>query len=121
MEIKVKQSNGSCFYCSDDGHWKNACPWVGYPCVHRCGLDMAIFWSTQPHSKDCRFLSCKGSPKCKGFKWIDQPPTSMKKEEKEKEGSSTEGTIKLSIGGKLPMIVEGSTSDISELIKKLQI
>ncbi|KAL5706796.1 hypothetical protein ACHQM5_024918 [Ranunculus cassubicifolius] len=114
-------AKGKCFVCQDESHWKMHCPWFEYPCVLGCGDSMAICWSKQDHSKDCRFLSCKGSPKCKGFKWIDQPPNNKLKEKASSSAATKEGTLKLSIGGKLPMTVEGSTSDITELLKKLQL
>lgn len=82
-----------------------------------CPQTMKFWWRTKQWSKGCRFITCKTSPRCKGFKWIDD-----RKKAQSEEGTSSknEGKLKLTIPWENPILVEGNVNDISEIMKKLR-
>ncbi|KAF9609684.1 hypothetical protein IFM89_017883 [Coptis chinensis] len=86
-----------------------------------------------------RFLRCKGAPRCGGFKWMDLEVdvkekgkvvavneevyvrekgkvVAVNEEEDERKGK---GKLKLCIDGPIKMHIEGNVSDVTELVRKL--
>ncbi|KAF9587355.1 hypothetical protein IFM89_001455 [Coptis chinensis] len=86
---------------------------------------MMVRWSTQECSNGQRFLRCNRAPRCSCFKWIDLGTCEAKGkvvdvvDAKEKDKPKKEGKLKLCIDGAIKMHIEGSVSDITELVKKL--
>lgn len=110
-----------CFECGDPGHWRSNCPWVDKVCGMRgCGQKMKLLTSGREWSFGCRFLKCK----CGAFKWVDEPPKQVEKDQDQASSSSpgaSGGNLKLTLPGNNPMIVEGCVDDIAELMKRLKV
>ncbi|KAF9589765.1 hypothetical protein IFM89_028674 [Coptis chinensis] len=100
---------------------------------------MIVRWSSKECSFEQRFLRCKRAPRCGGFKWMDLEVDVKEKgkvvavneevdvkekgkviavneEEDERKGK---GKLKLCIDGPIKMHIEGNVSDVTELIRKL--
>ncbi|KAF9599060.1 hypothetical protein IFM89_033667 [Coptis chinensis] len=89
-----------------------------------CKLTMVVIRrSGQEHNMGKRFLRCKGSPICSGFKWLDDEELDKRTEEKGKLKKPTkeEGKLKLCIDGLVKMQIEGNVFDVEELVKKLSL
>ncbi|KAF9598987.1 hypothetical protein IFM89_033332 [Coptis chinensis] len=86
---------------------------------------MVVRKSGQEHSMGKRFLRCKGSPICSGFKWFDELDKELEKQKEEdgklKKPIEEEGKLKLCIDGLVKMQIEGNISDVAELVNKLSV
>ncbi|KAF9599473.1 hypothetical protein IFM89_038567 [Coptis chinensis] len=86
---------GGCFNCGESDHWKYQCKWLDYPCVYPgCKLTMVVRKSDQEHNMGKRFLRCKGSPICSGFKWFDELEKQKEENGKLKKPIEEEGKLK---------------------------
>ncbi|KAF9607033.1 hypothetical protein IFM89_030806 [Coptis chinensis] len=75
------------------------CKWLDYPCVYPgCKLTRVVRKSCPEHSMGKRFLRCKGSPICSGFKWFDELEKELEKQKEEngklKKPTEEEGKLK---------------------------
>ncbi|KAF9595513.1 hypothetical protein IFM89_000601 [Coptis chinensis] len=125
------RSKIGCFNCGESDHWKLDCPWLDVACPKPgCLETMKLRWSEREHSKGKRFLRCNRAPRCRGFIWVDDvamkgvvKDETMKGVVKEVESPMEGGKVKLNIDGPggIKMQIEGSISDVTEIVKKLSL
>ncbi|KAF9612797.1 hypothetical protein IFM89_004207 [Coptis chinensis] len=89
-----------------------------------CGDTMIVRWSSKECNFGQRFLRCKGASRCGCFKWIDLEVdvkekgkvVAVNEEEDERKGK---GKLKLCIDNPIKMHIEGNVSDVTELVRKV--
>lgn len=85
-------------------------------CVKGCGQRMKLLVSGREHSYGSHFFKCK----CGAFEWLDEQKKLGDGAEACTSSTGGGGSLKLTLPGDQPMIVEGSVDDISELMKRLK-